>query len=376
MGMSVYIAGASAVKVDRHFSKSYKDLVTEVLKDLHRQVGINSVDFIVVSNVFSDCILEQLDLSSILTQSLGLTPTPAVRVETGESSGLTAVNYAYSLIKSGRASSVLVIGVEKLTEYPTHVINKYTSRFLDYEVEAINDITPVNEAAILMDLYMRRYNYGREDLVSWPIKMHENAVKNPHAQLRFSITKEQVLRSQTLSEPIKLLDSYPIGDGAAAILITSSVLLPHINSPYVELVNVLQSTGIPIYLRGDLLELPASKLLFRRLSSEVKVDLSDSVIEVHDSYTILGYLIIEELGLVSKGNAPKAIDGLSNINLSGGLKARGHPVGATGVYQLAEVYKILTTGLGSIRYNARWGVVHSMSAIDNNAAVAVVRRID
>ena len=139
---------------------------------------------------------------------------------------------------------------------------------------------------------------------------------------------------------------------------------------------MLQATGLPIYLRDDPLELPASKLLFRKLSKEINIDLSRSVIEVHDSYTILGYLIIEELGLASKGKAPKVINELNNINLSGGLKARGHPIGATGVYQLAEVYKILTTGLGDIKYDACWGMVHSMSAIDNNAIVAVVRRIE
>jgi len=96
--------------------------------------------------------------------------------------------------------------------------------------------------------------------------------------------------------------------------------------------------------------------------------------EIHDSYSILGYLIIEELGLVRRGKAPEVINDLNNVNLSGGLKARGHPIGATGVYQVAEIFKILTEGLGDVRRNVTWGLAHSMSALDLNSAVVVVRR--
>ncbi|MEM1600553.1 MAG: thiolase family protein, partial [Sulfolobales archaeon] len=268
---------------------------------------------------------------------------------------------------------VLVIGVEKSSEYPTTAINKHLTKLLDYEVESIYDFALVNEAAFLMKEYMERYRYSREDLSSWSVKMHSNAVRNPYAQLKFTVTKEQVVNSQVLSDPLRLLDSFPIGDGAAAILLTSNDGLIS-NSDYVEIEAVFQATALPLNLRDNILELPATKLLFSRLVKECKVDINDAVLEIHDSYSILGYLIIEELGLVRRGKAPEVINDLNNVNLSGGLKARGHPIGATGVYQVAEIFKILTEGLGDVRRNVTWGLAHSMSALDLNSAVVVVRR--
>ncbi|MEM0504417.1 MAG: thiolase family protein [Sulfolobales archaeon] len=372
----VYIASASMIRVSRYFTKSYKELAFDVVDEISRNLsndGLNNIDYVIVSNVFSDSMLDQLDISTILTQELGLTPKPALRIETGESSGLAAIAHAYALIKSGLASSVLVIGVEKSSEYPTTAINKHLTKLLDYEVESIYDFALVNEAAFLMKEYMERYRYSREDLSSWSVKMHSNAVRNPYAQLKFTVTKEQVVNSQVLSDPLRLLDSFPIGDGAAAILLTSNDGLIS-NSDYVEIEAVFQATALPLNLRDNILELPATKLLFSRLVKECKVDINDAVLEIHDSYSILGYLIIEELGLVRRGKAPEVINDLNNVNLSGGLKARGHPIGATGVYQVAEIFKILTEGLGDVRRNVTWGLAHSMSALDLNSAVVVVRR--
>ncbi|MEM4519971.1 MAG: thiolase family protein, partial [Sulfolobales archaeon] len=187
--------------------------------------------------------------------------------------------------------------------------------------------------------------------------------------------KDQVVNSQVISDPIRLLDAFPIGDGAAALLLTSKEDFIQSSNP-IELVTVYQATSLPINLRDDLLELPASKSLFGKVLNGYGLDLNDAVIEVHDSYSIFGYLIIEALGLVERGKAPEAIKDLDNVNLSGGLKARGHPVGATGIYQVAEVFKILTSGLGDVRRNSSWGLVHSMSAVDSNSSIAVLKRCE
>lgn len=372
---STYIINSALIRVGRYFNRSYKDLVRELIIELSRDLPIRDyVDYIVVSNVFSDSILEQLDISTMITQELNLTPKPAVRIETGESSGLIALKYAHSLIKSGIASTVLVIGVEKLVEYPTTVVNKYMARLLSSNVEGRYDIVTVNEAALLMKLYMRKYGHSREDLTIWPIKMHENAVNNPYAQLRNRITKEQVINSQIISDPLRLFDVHPLGDGASAIVLTSNKeLMSRVGTGYVELIDVLHASAPPLTHRSDLLSLPASKYLFSKLGN-YGVDLNDCVLEIHDSYTILAYLVVEGIGLSDPGKAPYVVADIKNINLSGGLKARGHPIGATGVYQVAEVYRLLTSGLGNIKLNNSWGLVHSMSSIDNNAAIALIRR--
>ncbi len=369
---NVYVIASSMVRVSRYFSKSYKDLVIDVVNELTSSVGSIDIDYLIVSNVFSDSILEQLDISTILAQELGLTPKPTLRVETGESSGLTAITQGYSLIKSGIADTVLVVGVEKCSEFPTPTMNKHFIKFLDYEVESIYGLSIVNEVSLLMKMYMRKYGYSRDDLSSWSVKMHSNALKNPYAQLRFLITKEQVVRSQVVSDPIRLLDMYPVGDGASAVLLSNRGDI--VNNEVLEIVEIAQATSQPLNLREDLLSLPATKTVFNKLLSKSKLDLNDVIIEVHDSYSILGYLIIEELGLVERGRAPSIIDDLDNVNLSGGLKARGHPIGATGVYQVAEVFKIMTTGLGDIRRDSCWGLIHNMSAVDNNSVGVLVRR--
>ncbi len=372
----VYIASTSMVRVGRYFTKSYKELAFDVVSELFgtsRLGDLNNLDYVIVSNVFSDSMLDQLDISAILAQELGLTPKPALRVETGESSGLTAIAQAYALIRAGLASSVLVIGVEKCSEYPTTVVNKHLTKLLDYEVESIYGFTLVNEVALLMKKYMREYGYSREDMSSWSVKMHSNAVKNPYAQLRFTVTKEQVVSSQVLSEPVRQFDSFPISDGAAAVLITSNENLI-VGDDCLEVEAVYQATASQLNLRDELLELPATKHLLSKLLNKCKFDIGDAVMEVHDSYSILGYLVVEELGLARRGKAPETINDLNNVNLSGGLKARGHPIGATGVYQVAEVFKILTSGLGDVRRKAMWGLIHSMSALDVNSVGIVVRR--
>jgi acetyl-CoA C-acetyltransferase/acetyl-CoA acyltransferase len=374
--MSVYIVGASLGKVGRHFDKGYKEIASDVIRDLVKKTGTNDIDYMVVSNVFSDCVLNQLDISTMLMQNLGLSPRASIRVETGESSGMTALEYAYNLIKSSKAHKVLVLGIEKLTEYPTIKINTVYNKILDYEIEGVRNISPPNYAALIMKAYMNKYELTREDLSIWPVKMHEFATDNPYAQLRFKTTVEKVIDSMVISEPIRLMDSFPIGDGAAAILLASEKSTSGINVEPIELVDIVSATSPPFYLRNDILSLPATRAAFKELVKKHNIDLEESVIEIHDSYTIYAYLTLEELGIYEKGKSVKMISegNLDRINLSGGLKARGHPVGATGVYQVAEIYYLLTDGLGGKKVDALWGIAHSMSGPDYNARIALVKR--
>ncbi len=370
-----YIANAMMVKVGRYFDESYKELIAKNLFKVIDESNIDYVDYIVVSTLFSDSILHQLDISTILMQYIGLTPRPSIRVESGESSGLSALEVGYTLIKSGKARSVLVIGVEKTTEYPTTTINENYRRILDYEVEVIRNITPPDYAAFIMKEYMKRYNASRDELTSWPIKMHDNAVKNPYAQLRFKVDKEKVLKSLTIAEPIKLLDTFPLGDGAAMVLLTSNDLLKNVASSTLRIVEVTSSTNLPFYMRDNILEFYGLKKAYNALRRNVKFDINETVIEIHDSYSIYAYIILEELKLATKGKSYATIDELSNVNLSGGLKARGHPFGATGLYQVTEIYKYLTSGLNGIKFNGKYGLVHSMSGPDYNSRLCLFEKV-
>ena len=371
----VYIAYASMIKVGRYFDKSYKELVVDLLTKVIDELSLEYVDYVVVSTLFSDSILHQLDISSILTQYIGLTPTPSLRVESGESSGLAALELGYTLVKSGKANVVVTIGVEKVTEYPTTVINDNYNKILDYEVETIRNITPPDYAALTMKEYMRRYKLSREDLAIWPMKMHLNALKNPYAQLRFPVDKSKVINSLTIADPIKLLDTFPIGDGAAIVVLVSEHVLKNIKSGVVKIIDVVSSTSLPFYLREDILRFNGLRRAYDILKSRHKFDLTDTVIELHDSYSIYAYLILEELSMAEKGKSVKVIDELINVNLSGGLKARGHPFGATGLYQVAETYLYLTSGINGIRFNGKYGLIHSMSGPDYNSRLCLLEKV-
>lgn len=376
MVRDVYILSTSMVKVDRYFNKSYKELTLDVIANVLNNGGVEYIDYVIVSTLLSDSILHQLDISTMLMQYLGLSPIPSFRVETGESSGLAAIELGFSLIASGKADSILIIGIEKLTEYPTNIVNENYSKILDYEVETVRNISPPDYAALIMKEYMKRYKVSREDLTVWPIKMHENALKNPYAQLRFKVSKEKVLNSITIAEPIKLLDTFPIGDGSAVILLGSENTLRRVSSEAVKVLHISSSTSQPLYLRDEILGFTALRNAFKRLLSRFKVNLEETLLEIHDSYSIYAYLILEELGIASKGKAYTMVSELSNVNLSGGLKARGHPFGATGIYQVCEVYSMISSkGLGELRYNGKYGLIHSMSGPDYNSRLCLLEKV-
>ncbi|MCD6085240.1 MAG: hypothetical protein J7J20_06865 [Desulfurococcales archaeon] len=372
----VYVIGSALTKVGRHFNKGYKELASEVIDKAINESGLESVDLVIVANMLSDSILDQLDISTILMQNLGMTKVKVLRVETGESSGLAALEVAWTAIKSEAAENVLVIGVEKATEYPTYKINKVYSKVLDYETETIRNITPPDYAALIMKAYLRKYGLKREDIVEWPIKMHENASRNPYAQLNFKVNHEKVLNSMIISDPIRLLDTFPIGDGAAAIVLTSSKESGRSKAEPVELVYTSSAVSIQVHLRDDLTKLPATAEVVSdlRMKFNEKI-INEAAIELHDSYSIYAYLLIEELGLAARGEAPEVVNELEFINVSGGLKARGHPLGATGVYQVAELHKLMTSGLAGRRFDGKYAIAHSMSGPDYNARVALLQRV-
>ena len=359
-----YIKSVGLIRIGRYFEKSYKDLALEAiekaLSEGHRP------GYVVVSSMLAESALGQLDIGSVLAEWLGMAPAPAMRVEAGENSGLAAVEVG-AAIAEATGKDVLVVGVEKGTEYLTTKTYGDYSRILEWETETVRNIKPPDLAALAMKEYMRRYGVKREDLAAWPVKMHRNAAKVPHAQLRFEIRADAVPSATKISGPLTLLDMFPIGDGAAAILISKE----RGDSP-VEIAGAYASTGLRYYLRDDPLHLTATAEVLKKA---MEFTGGEQVIEIHDSYSIYAYLILESAGLAAKGRAPAEVEEMEWVNVSGGLKARGHPFGATGVYQVAELFALMTDGLGGKSYPGEWGVAHGMSGHDGNARVVVLRRV-
>jgi len=366
-----FISAACMTKIGRHFKLGIKNLIHEVTACMEEKTG-SRPDYLIVASALSALQTHQLDIASITTQYLGWNNIPSMRVETGETSGIAALELAQYIVRSGAASKVLVIGVEKMTEYPSNKVNADYAKILDYDTEYVRNITPPNYAALVMKEYMRKYGVTRDDVAEWPVRMHANAVSNPYAQLRFPVSKEGVRNAMVISEPITLLDAFPIGDGAAAVLVTDESAR---GKDAVEVVAITSASAPSLYLRDDMTELPATKAAWASLRRKLEAQRLDEVaLQVHDSYSIYGILALETLGVSDRGKACSIIPSLEYLNVGGGLKARGHPIGATGLYQVAETYELMIEGFAGKQYSGEYALIHSMSGPDYNARLALLRR--
>ncbi len=380
--MDVMIEGVGMTKIERLYDKGLHQLAAEAaFKALDEAGGPSGVDYLVVSNALSPVQDEQLDLAAYLATSLGLRGVRALKVEAGEASGLAAVATAYSLIESNMADKVLVVGVEKVTEYQSSKAYRQLQMLYDSESRSFYNVGFAADAAMLTRLYMDTYNVDRELLSYWPALMHSNAKENPYAMLNFAIKPDRVSKAQIIADPITLLDTYPLGDGAAAVVLSSK---DSSRNPLAKLDAVESATGLgSIELMDDPLIIDSLVEAYKRLQNLASVDNID-VIELHDSFTIMGLLTLESLGLSPRGKAAEmiasgdfSIKGRGPVvNPSGGLKARGHPIGATGVYQLAEVALQVAGRFPGVQVkNARKGLAISMNGLGSSSYIALVEGV-
>ncbi|MEN2999850.1 MAG: thiolase family protein [Acidilobaceae archaeon] len=361
-------------KVDRHYEKGVRDLAAGVATKALE--GVDEVDYVIVASSLSYLQEPQLDLGAHLASSLGLRGSRAVNVEAGEASGLAAADVAAALLR-GKASRVLVVGVDKLTNFTSSETYAHLSLLYDDSISAYSSGLG-SIAGILMRLYMERYGVDRLTMAHWPALMHSNAKHNPYAMLRFAVAPEKVLEAMPMADPITLMDSFPLGDGAAAVLLESRP-----RDALAELVAVESAVGpASIAWSEDPLFIESLAHAFHRLSQRHEVGDVD-LVELHDSFTITALMVLESMGLAERGKAAEAVasgrfspNGDLPVNLSGGLKARGHPIGATGVYQLAEVALQLAGSFPGLKVEgARKGLAVSVNGFGSSAYVAYLRGV-
>ncbi|ACB40284.1 thiolase family protein [Pyrobaculum neutrophilum] len=363
----VYIVGAALHPVGRHYGKNIDDMAAEVLEKAIGDAGVD-VDAVLVASSTAELAERQQLLGSYILESLGLNKTPAFRVENGDGSGGAAISMAYGLLKSEEYNCVAVVGVDKPNDVLSNQQQDIYAAVVDTYFERYFGVTPLSQAALMAKMYLKKYEYRYEDLAQWALLMHNNGVGNPYAYLRRQVKLEDAVNSELVSEPLRLYDIGPLADGAAAAVLCNN----RKDGP--RLLSVSASTNsTPFNAREDYDVLyslrDASQLAFKK----AKITPRDiATAEVHDSFSILGVLAVEGLGMAQKGGALAAVkDGALPVNLSGGLKSRGNVLGATGVYQLVEVaWQLL--GREFKRVDGSYGVIHSMGGVDRFSTVAVV----
>ncbi len=347
----VFIIGVGMTKIGRFYDKSGRELVSEAILKALEDANNVKPKALVLGNMTSSVLMEQDSLAALAADYSGLRGIPAFKVEAACGSGGAAFYAGYSLVKSGLADTVVVAGVEKLTEKLTADATKALAQAADAEYEVFYGATFTGLNALVARLYMNKFGYTREDMAYWPLRMHEYASYNPYAQLPRKTSLEAILKSPVVADPLHLFDCSPIGDGAAAVVITKdeelakSVAKNTGKDVLIEAAGIGMATdSVDLGSRRDLLTLESVVKASRDAYKMARVSVKDiDYAEVHDAFHITGYLALEDMGFAPKGEAPKlwkegkfAKGDKPEVNFSGGLKARGHPVGATGIYQIVE----------------------------------------
>jgi acetyl-CoA C-acetyltransferase len=382
----VAIIGIGMTRFGELWEKSLRDLMVEAGLKAIADAGVDHVDSMYIGCMSSGLFAEQEHLASLASDFLGLGPIPATRVESACASGGLAVRSAFIEVASGLSEVVLAMGVEKMTDVAGDACTAALATAADQDYEAFHGVTFPGLYAMIARAHMERYGTTSEQLAAVAVKNHANGALNPLAQFRNRITVEDVLDSMMVADPLHILDCSPVTDGAAAaILCPLELAKKWAKKAPVRIAGVGHATdSLALYRRADLTRLPAVERSAQIALQMAKRKPSDiHLAEVHDCFTIAEVCAIEELGFVPRGQGGDAArsgltarDGRSPVNTSGGLKSKGHPVGATGVAQIHEVVTQLRGEAGERQVrNARIGLTQNMGGSGGSSVVHVLELI-
>jgi len=374
----VAVAGVGLVKVSEHWEKPIWSLFADAALQSIRDAGVDEVDSLYVGNMSGSLMQDQLNMGALMADALARPGLHAVRVEAGSASGGVAFHEAVKAVASGYSDCALVAGVEKMSDVLPEVATKSLVMEEEQEYSAYTGVTKAGLSAMLHRLYMGLYAEPAE-VGMMAVQSHENAVGCRHAQYPFRMSIERAMDSPMEADPLHMMECAGVGDGAAAV-----VLVPA-DAGGVEVAATAVATDYcSLAMREDPLTLGAVKKAAEKAYRRADVKPADiDLAEVHDDYTINGLLSLESLGLVEAGKAAKLVaeggaarDGRIPTNTFGGLKARGNPLGATGVYQVAEVALQLRGSAGEHQVEgAEVGLAQNMGGTGSTCAVAILRRL-
>ncbi len=381
----VAVIGVGLTKFGELWDVSFSQLFVEAGTAAINDAGIDGsdVDALYVGNMSGGRFIDQEHISCLIADYAGLTPIPATRVEAACASGGLAVRQGVMAILSGMHEVVVVGGVEKMTDLSTERTTQTLATASDSEWEAFMGMTFPGLYAMMARRHMHEYGTTREQLAMVAVKNHENALHNPYAQFHSRITVEQVLASPLVADPLRLLDCSPITDGAACVVLASEERAKEFTDSPVYITGSGQaSSTIALHSRERVSFVDATYNAGREAYARAGREPGEvQVAEVHDAFTIGEILAIEALGLVEVGAGGRAteegetsIGGRIPVNTSGGLKAKGHPVGATGVAQVVEVVLQLRGEAGGRQVDAEVGLTHNVGGSGGTAVVHILER--
>ncbi len=380
----ISVIGYYSTKFGELWERSLFDLVKEaafgVLKST--AVELERIEAIFFGNMLAGVLENNLHSSSKIAEVLKVN-IPVFRVEAACASGGVAFHLAVKYLQSGAGKTVMVIGAEKMIDYSPEQITTALSAAASGEEQEVG-LTFPGLYALMANYYLNKYRYPEENLAYVSLKNHYHGSLNDKAHFQKKITIDDVLESPYVAFPLKVLDSSPISDGGAAVILTSEEdLIKKVKKKVEVLSSMVASDSISLTKRKSLDEIYATKIAAEKAFKETKLERNQiDVVEVHDCFSIAEILAMEDLGFWKKGEGGERIKELSTmygqggrvvVNTSGGLKAAGHPVGATGVKQIGEIFLQLT-GQATNRQvkNARYGLAHNVGGSGGTAVVTIL----
>ena len=379
----VSILGIGQTPVAEHWGRSIRDLAAEAAQAARRDAGIERVDAVYVGNMLSGELAGQENLATLVADAAGLLPAEALKIEAACASGGAVLRAAWMAVASGTHDYVLALGVEKMTDILTDGVTAGLAMAADADYEAGLGIPFTALNALLMRRYMHDHRARKEDFAPFSVNSHRNAARNPNAMYRQEITAEDFIRSPVVADPINILDSAGICDGAAALLVGPSSEARRARRPPVRIAASACATDtVGLAERRDPLVWQAVADSARLAYGQAKVGPKDiDLFEVHDAFTIVSVLTLEACGFADRGSALKlaaegriALEGDIPICTLGGLKGRGHPVGASGAYQLVEVVQQLRGEAGAAQVKgARVGMAQSVGGSGSVAVTHILQ---
>jgi acetyl-CoA C-acetyltransferase len=375
----------------------FGELWEHSLRDIGMQAGLSAVgdaniageqiEALYIGNMSSGSLIDQEHLGALVADYSGLAPLhlPAVRIEAANASGGMALHEGYIAVASGMHDIVMVAGAEKMTDVADDEIPAIQMTAGDQQWEGISGATMASLYAMMARRHMYEYGTTREQIASAVVKNHKNGSLNPVAQYQKAITMDTVIKSPMVADPLGLFDCAPISDGAAALILAPMEIAKKFTDKPVEIVSSFAATDtLALHHRESLTRLDAVVHASRRAYKRAGIEPKDiDVAEVHDAYSIGEIMNIEDLGFFEKGKGGPAtlegmteINGVVSVNTSGGLKARGDPMGATGVAQAVEIVRQLR-GEADRRQvsDAEYGLTLNVGGTGGTAVVHIFRRV-
>jgi len=382
----VAIIGIGQTKVGEHWDTGLRHLALEAVQAAVKDAGVDHIDALYVGNMLSGELAGQEHLGALVADFSGMRGVEAFKVEAACASGAAALRLGYVAVAGSMADVVLVVGVEKMTDQMGPQATSALAMAADADYEAAQGLSFVTINALLMRRYMYEYGYKKEDFAPFTINAHANAMHNPYAMFHQRVDVKAYVNARMIADPINLMDSSPVADGAAAVVLAPSDWARRLGRKGARIIGSAVATDtVAVHDRHDPLVLEGAAISSYKAYEQADIGPEEiDFFELHDAFSIMAALSLEAAGFAQRGGGLRlALDGEIGIHgrlpvaTMGGLKARGHPVGATGIYQAVEAVQQLRDQASENQVpNARIGMIQNIGGSGATVITHILERIE